>query len=162
MLVVFSPPSLFSTSHVLSVSQSSLQTICAAQMKTFTALTSPGSRSGTWRRAQCCLRSPSRPLQVSDCIAVCLDWVCTLDRRRSKKNKSKKLQIQTKIILLLCRTLMNQWTKMYWSNFMLYSFCITVFKHLIKRFSVEFEASLSQSVYVWPFHLQQSDLLQKI
>lgn len=45
------------------------QTIYANPRTTFTTSTSPGSRSETWRRGRCCLKSPSRLLQV--CGAAC-------------------------------------------------------------------------------------------
>lgn len=162
MLVVFSPPlTLFYLTCLVCVTIFSSDYLCSPDENIysidFTRFKIRDMETGT------VLFEITKPPSTGEWLYCCLFGSSLYFRStQEQKNKNKKLQIQTKIILLLCRMLMNQWTKMYWSNLMLYSFSITVFKHLIKRFSVEFEASLSRSVYVWPFHLQQSDLLQKI
>lgn len=50
-----------------------LQIICALQRKTFTRQTSPGSKSGTWNLAQCCLKSPNQQHQVSAHTKYCFN-----------------------------------------------------------------------------------------
>lgn len=133
MLVVFSPPfTLFYLTCLVCVTIFSSDYLCSPDENIysidFTRFKIRDMETGT------VLFEITKPPSTGEWLYCCLFGSSLYFRStQEQKNKNKKLQIQTKIILLLCRMLMNQWTKMYWSNLMLYSFCITVFKHLIKK-----------------------------